>query len=313
MKNKGLSALVAPHSVDDFRSQNWPHEPFVVHGLGASVQSLTSLPFLSSLDALLNSWPHQIQAHLPDVSDESSAIHTTATDARKLFSNRMALLFNEVQRISPELQIWLQAIAKDLGLPTSTHARCMVYATPDGKGTAPHFDQNINFVLQLQGIKTWWLAPNENVENPTQRFTMGQEIDPELASYAAVPMPTQMPKDSQKIVLKPGSLLFVPRGYWHSTEATGEAMALNFTYSQPTWIDLLTLALRSRLMMSPEWRELADGVTSTDPERRQMAEQNFDVLLADLVQDLPNWQAADILGATEGDLAIRDEAPTPRG
>lgn len=302
MKNKGLSALIAPHTVEEYFEQSWPHEPFVVHGLAESVQELTQLPFLNSLDDLLNSWPNQIQVHLPDVADESSAIHTNAQDAKKLFSNRMALLFNNVHTISPVLTKWLQALQKDLGLPTSTHARCMVYATPDGKGTAAHFDQNINFVLQLHGTKKWWLAPNQHVENPTQRFTTGQEIDPELATYAAPDMPKKMPKDHQEIILKPGSMLFVPRGYWHSTEADGEALALNFTFSQPTWIDILTLALRSRLMLSPEWRELADGVTSRDEDRRLQAQQTFDFLLRDLVEDLPNWQAADILGATEGEL-----------
>lgn len=97
----------------------------------------------------------------------------------------------------------------------------MVYATPDGKGTAAHFDQNINFVLQLQGTKTWWLAPNTHVENPTQRFTIGQPLDPELASYVEREMPSEMPGllegNCLKVVLRPGSMLFVPRGYWHRT------------------------------------------------------------------------------------------------
>ncbi|MGZ5278798.1 MAG: JmjC domain-containing protein [Pseudobdellovibrionaceae bacterium] len=300
MKKMGLEALIAPHKVEDFLEQAWPQEPFVVHGLSSTVRELTEIPFLQSLDALIKSWPNPIQVHLPDVSDESSAIHATAQDARKLFSNRMALLFNNVHTISPVLTEWLQALGRDLGLPTSTVARCMAYATPSGKGTAAHFDQNINFVLQLQGTKKWWIAPNYHVENPTERYTIGQELDPELASYVAGEMPKEMPKDRQEIVLKPGSMLFVPRGFWHSTEAEGEALALNFTFSQPTWIDLLVLALRSRLSLSPEWRELADGVTSKDSERRLLAQQTFDILLQDLVQDLPNWRAEDILAATEG-------------
>jgi 50S ribosomal protein L16 3-hydroxylase len=274
----------------------------VVHGLQQTIKSLTELPFLQSLEALLNSWPHAIQAHLPDVRDESSSIDTTPKDARRLFANKMALLFNNVQMISPELTAWLSALRDDLGLPNSTYGRCMVYATPDGKGTTAHFDQNINFVLQLHGEKRWRLTPNQNVENPTQRYTIGQPLDSELASYIHAEMPTQLPdSESQEIILKPGSMLFLPRGFWHSTEASGEALALNFTFSQPTWVDLLTLALRSRLLLSPEWRELADGVTSANPERRLSAQTKFDELLAELVSDLPHWQAEDILGATEGD------------
>ena len=297
MNKMGLAALVP--STGEFFESHWPDQPFCRHGLSDSVESLTSLPFLSSLDALLNCWPNAVQAHLPEVADESLSIDATPRDARKLFASKTALLFNNVNSISPVLTEWLETLRTDLGLPASTHSRCMVYATPDGKGTAPHFDQNVNFVLQLHGTKTWWLAPNTSVVNPTQRYTMGQPCDPELASYMDDEFPESM-ADGQKFVLEPGSLLFVPRGYWHRTEAKGEALALNFTYSQPTWVDVFTLALRSRLLLSPAWRELADGVSSEDSARRELATRRLDLLLMELTDDLPNWQAADILGATEG-------------
>ncbi len=296
--NPGLAALIFPLSCEEFLAHHWPQEPLVVHGL--RIEPLIQVPFLRSLDTLLNTWPEKIQVHLPDLSDEASSIDATPSDARKLFANEMALLFNNVQKFSPELNNWLDALRSDLGLPAMAYGRCMIYATPHEKGTAPHFDQNINFVLQIYGSKKWWIAPNENVQNPTQRYTIGLPLDGELASYSQTPMPERMPTNASEIVLEPGSMLFVPRGYWHSTEAEGEALALNFTFSQPTWIDLFTMALRSRLSLSPEWRELADGVSSQNSVRREMAEAKFNSLLLELTDDLPNWQAADILAATEG-------------
>jgi 50S ribosomal protein L16 3-hydroxylase len=304
MENFGLASLVSPKTSAEFMSQSWPKKPFVTHGLGQSVQSLTQLPFLASLEAMLNSWPTLVQAHLPDVADESSSVDASPKDARKLFANGMGLLFNNVQNFSPELVSGLNSLRNDLGLPMSTYGRCMVYATPDGKGTAPHFDQNVNFVLQLHGTKKWWLAANDSVENPTQRFTIGQPLDPELGSYVHAELPTAMPSAHQEVILQPGSMLFVPRGYWHSTSAEGEALALNFTFTQPTFVDLFTLALRSRLLLSSEWRELADGVTAAEPARRALAAERFDALLLGLIDDLPNWQAADVLGATEGDFEM---------
>ncbi len=293
-----LAKLLAPISTETFLSSHWPERPYVTHGL--QIGELTELPFLRSLDQLLAQWPRKVQVHLPDVADESSSIDADTKDAGKLFANRMALLFNNAQSLSPVLQRWLASIHGELGLPRSTYSRCMLYATPDGKGTAAHFDQNINFVLQIHGTKTWWLAPNETFENPTERFTIGQPMDPELASYAMAEPPSAMPGPQEKIVLKPGSMLFVPRGYWHRTEASGEALALNFTFSQPTYIDVFLLALRSRLTLSPDWRALADGVTSADPSRRELAAMKLNQLLMDLTDDIPNWRAEDILSATEG-------------
>lgn len=283
----GLAALI--NSSKEFQAAFKENRPFVVHNNFENLKALTSLPFLNSLDDLLNSWPMPIQAHLPDVRDEASSIDTTNKDARKLFDNGMGLLFNEAHLISPVLTEWLEEIRQNLGLPMMTIGRCLMYATPDGKGTAPHFDQNINFVVQVHGTKKWILAPNETVVNPMTRHTMGLEPDPELASYLEAPMPTEMPEETVSFDLKPGSVLFVPRGVWHETEAAGDALSLNFTYTAPSWIDLFTTALRGRLAQSPEWRGMANK-----------SEVELDALLDMIKADLPHWRARDILEATEG-------------
>lgn len=285
----GLAALIYPKTAEDFFSSYENNQPFVVHKNDDYIKPLRELSFLASLDTLLKSWPSAIQAHLPDVRDEISSIDTNFKDAQKLFDNGMGLLFNDVQTISPVLEKWLVDIRKDLGLSALTYGRCLVYATPDSKGTAPHFDQNINFVLQIHGTKIWKVAQNRHVENPLTRHTMGSPVDPELMSYLDSPMPNKMPDDSMTFELKPGSLLFVPRGSWHATEAQGDALALNFTFTAPTWLDLLTAALRGRLAIAPQWRETA----------LVMDEKKFDYLLSTLVDDLPNWMASDILAATE--------------
>jgi 50S ribosomal protein L16 3-hydroxylase len=292
-----LEILIHPKSVDEFLSSYSQNKPFISHHSSDHLLVLKSLPFLHSLEALINSWPMAIQAHLPDVRDEISSIDTSAKDAQKLFDNGIGLLFNDVQNISPLLQEWISHLRSDLGLSSLTYGRSLIYATPSGKGTAWHFDQNINFVLQIHGKKKWKVAANKHVANPMSRHTIGTPTDPELMSYLNAPMLETEPENAESFDLVPGSLLFVPRGSWHSTEAEGDALALNFTFSAPTWIDLFSAALRSRLSMSPEWRETADGVS--DSNRRADAEDKFNSLLAQLVQDIPNWEACDILNATE--------------
>lgn len=286
-----LAALLHPHSSQALSVCMAEGRPFVVHGAArASVRALMEVPLLGSLDALLGSWPDRVRVHLPDRADESSSVDASPGDARKLFANGMGLLFDDVHATSPVLGRWLAAVGSDLGLSALTQARCLVYATPQGKGTAPHFDQNLNFVLQLHGTKRWSIAPNVHVEDPLTRHTMGGPVDPELETYARLPMPERMPDDSEVFVLEPGSLLFVPRGAWHATHALGDAMSLNFTYSAPTWIDLLTAALRARLATESAWRRTATAATARD----------FDALLRELADEVPHWRAAEILAATEG-------------
>jgi 50S ribosomal protein L16 3-hydroxylase len=286
----GLAALTHPDTTDELAACFAANEPLVVHGLRDSIAELTALPQVASLGGLLQIWPDLVQAHLPDVRDESHAVSVSPRDARKLFATGMGLLFDDVERYVPALVSWLDAIRSDLGLSALTQQRCLVYATPAANGTAWHFDQNVNFVLQVHGTKTWWLAPNVHVDRPTRRHTVGQPVDAELQSYARLPMLDGAPADVREIVLEPGSLLFVPRGVWHAKRATTDALSLNFTFSSPTWIDLLTAALRGRLALSREWRETAAPASVA----------KFEALLRELAEDAAHWNAADILAVTEG-------------
>lgn len=285
----GLPSLIHPTQMTDFFDAFTKSSPFMVHHEADALKVLRDLPFLESFSSMLEIWPALVQVHLPDLRDEASAIDVSAIEARKYFDEGMSLLFNDVNRISPILQEWLDQIKIDLGVSSQSYGRCLVYATPDGKGTAAHFDQNINFVLQIKGTKKWHLAQNSSVINPMDRYTMGLPVDPEMMSYLEKPMAETMPEDSVSFDLKPGSLLFVPRGVWHSTEAEGDALALNFTFTAPTWSDLLLGALRSRLVLTSEWRETAFVAD----------EEKFQSLIASLVEDLPHWDARNILDATE--------------
>ncbi len=274
--------------MDAFKDSFQKNLPTLIPQVDKGFEPLLSLPFLQSLQSLLAVWGKSIQVHLPDLRDEASSLETDADHAPGFYAQGMGLLFNDAHELSPLLVEWLEQIRRVIGISALSYRRNLIYATPDGKGTAPHFDQNINFVLQVKGTKLWKVAPNTHLENPLTRHTMGQPVDPEMMTYLETPMPTEMPSDAQDFVLKPGSFLYVPRGYWHSTEAEGDALALNFTFTAPTWVDLLTAALRGKLITSPEWRETAD-----------LSEQKFDQLLGELKLDVHSWRARDILEATE--------------
>jgi 50S ribosomal protein L16 3-hydroxylase len=292
-----LESLISPVSHVDFFKSYMSSESYVTHNLSESISELMSIDFLSSLDDLLSKWPFEVSVHLPELSDEASSISVQSADAFPYFNKKMSLLFNDVNRISPILESWTKQLRKDLGLSALTYGRNLVYATPKGGGTAAHFDQNINFVLQLQGTKEWWVAKNTDIKNPLTRHTMGTEPDPELASYLERPLSESFPENFEHYTLGPGSLLFVPRGSWHKTKSQTDSLALNFTFSPPSYLDLLTTAMRGRLAGDERWRATADFVS--DPERCLEALGTFDDLLQELSQEIPHWKASHILSATE--------------
>lgn len=269
----------------------------VIHGLSESVSELFELSFLKSLDELIKFWPGNVVSYRPGIADEENSEEIELSEAKSRFESGMGLLFNDANRFSPVLEEWVGAVRKDLGLSEMTYSRNLIYAIAKGEGTAAHFDQNINFVLQIHGTKKWWIASNEHIQNPMTRHTIGCEIDPELGSYAHSGMPESFPENATEFLLEPGSMLFVPRGSWHKTEALSDALSLNFSFSAPTWIDILTAALRGRLAQSSKWRETADFVA--DEKHVKEAVEKFDELLLELADDIPTWKAEHILGATE--------------
>jgi 50S ribosomal protein L16 3-hydroxylase len=297
MINISLSTLFSPLSHFDFFESYLKDEPIAAHGV-KGLEELTSLPLLESLESLLKEWPSLVNAYLEGTADEVNSHAVSTDEASKLFINQgRGLFFDDPNRFSPLIEKCLQELKQDLGLSNLTYARSLIYAIAKGKGTAAHFDQNINFVLQVSGTKKWWIAPNTSVRNPTERHTLGHPIAPELASYMDGEFPKEFPENAKEYILKPGSVLFLPRGTWHKTLAETDALSLNFTYSAPTWIDLMTAALRGRLTQSSEWRETANFVN--DPELHVHANEKFDRLISELAQDAQTWRAQDILGATE--------------
>ena len=292
-----LSSLVKPKTKSEFLECYRNNEPVVAYNLGDSTKELTELSFLQSLDSLFKYWPKTVDCYQSGIADEVNSKTTSVSEAQELFKQGRGLIFNDANNESEVLQRWVDELIKELGLSTLTYGRSLIYAIPVGSGTDAHFDQNINFIYQVKGTKKWKVAPNTHVKNPMTRHTIGTELDPELASYTDG-MPEAMPSDAKEFTLKPGSFLFVPRGAWHSTEASGEdSLSISFTFTAPTWIDMLTTALRVRFSQSSQWRETANFVNNKD--HLEDAVEMFDVLIQSLASDVPHWRAEDIISAME--------------
>ena len=277
----GLGTLFGDESPDAFLEGSWPSTPRVFHHAETHLPEIWRLPDLQSLDQALSiAAPETIFANLPDRDEEYNQIHVgNAADVKKAFACKMGISMEPDMAKIAELIFWLRSIHRDLGLSQQTYGRCNIYAIPDGGRTACHYDQNINFVCQITGEKTWDLAPNTHVVNPVMRHTAGTPPDRSTEAFATGPLPAKMPsKGRTRVVLKRGSVLFVPRGYWHQTISEGESLSLNFTYDQPSWAQVAANAICQRLMKHEKWRAVAYGLQQ-DGAFSKRAEDELEALL----------------------------------
>lgn len=298
----GLAQLLSPISTQDFLDRHWPHTPLFVPAVRNKLTELFDLPQLQNLEALVAARSLKVRACLPDFDDEYSSISLEPQDALKAFRNNMTLVFDSMQMQDATIAATLNRIRVDLGLITGgpdnnlCRARSIVYATPAGAGTRMHFDANANFVIQLSGSKRWTLAANTSVKNPTERFTVGAfEMPAALEKQCHAELIHEVPEDASEIIMEPGCVLYVPRGYWHTTDTEEDSLSLNFTFSQPSWADVFTKSMQEWLLNSPDWRALADGLESIDPQRKNRAIEQFELLIKDLSLKLPEISGRELL------------------
>ena len=302
MTTLGLAKLISPVSTQDFFSKHWPHTPLFVPAVRNKLKELFDLPQLQSLEALIAARSLKVRACLPDFDDEYSSISLEPLDALKAFRNNMTLVFDSMQMQDATIAAALTQIREDLGLVTGgadnnlCRARSIVYATPAGAGTRMHFDANANFIIQLSGTKRWLLTANTSVKNPTERFTVGAfEMPAALEKQCHAELLHEPPEDASEIFMEPGCVLYVPRGYWHTTDTEEDSLSLNFTFSQPSWADVFTKSMQEWLLNSPEWRALADGLESAYSQRKEQAIAQFELLVKDLSLKLPKISGRELL------------------
>jgi ribosomal protein L16 Arg81 hydroxylase len=180
------------------------------------------------------------------------------------------------------------SLADFLGAPRRKVIASLFF-TPAGGGAVPHFDKNENFTIQLTGAKRWQVGETPMVPATPDGYTLGSTaIMPALAPLLAE---AQRPPE-RTVDLKPGTLLYVPRGTVHHTGAGEPSWSLNLSYCPPTWLDVLLVGLQERLAASPRWRGTVTGVGG-DPAARDA--NRLPELLAELREALDDPGEAEAL------------------
>lgn len=105
-----------------------------------------------------------------------------------------------------------------------------IYLTPpNSQGFAPHYDDIEAFVLQIEGKKEWLLYPPRSRNEELPRESSGNFEQDEIGEPCF------------KHVLKPGDLLYFPRGWIHQAKTVDNCHSLHITlsmYQKTSFADL---------------------------------------------------------------------------
>jgi hypothetical protein len=166
--------------------------------------------------------------------------------------------FFDVAGSVPQVRAARGELASALGIAPGD-IRFSAWASPDKGGLVPHFDRYDGMIVQLQGKKLYRIGPCAQARHTVRQWSVDLPLDRldmvQFGPDGDFPGPT----DLVEVLLEPGSVLFLPRGYWHGTEARGTSFSVSIRFDPPTYADLVLDELRMLLNQDAEWRRPVYG------------------------------------------------------
>lgn len=282
-----LSALVSPIDPARFVAEFWQKQPLYVAGSEGRLGPLARLFFEFDIEKILHAAdlgataaqaPLRIQRVV-----KHGALPAPAPDVPTLLM--LHSLGSQLYMATSGLagvKEWIENISMDLGRLWSS-GRGDVYATRAGGGLDVHFDKNDNFTIQLQGRKVWRYSTAPYAVHPL--YNSGDQD--RLGYRPSSPFrPDEVdPSRLREVCLKPGDMLYLPRGFLHGTEANEDSLSFNLSFGPQPWAHVVLSALQTYLIRDPVWRH---GATR-DP---LLAEERLVALRA----ALDNVRGSDLTG-----------------
>jgi hypothetical protein len=249
-----MAALVYPLTLPAFMASNWPDGFLHASGPASRLAGLLELPELADIGALLRS-PVQgtIRADYTRVN-KPSEMDLAPDRALELYRSACTIYLT---RLAGEGMLrWTQTLDRALGLIPGT-AQINAFASLPGPGLSWHWDPQEIFIVQVRGRKVWHVAPNQDLEWPTKSGQAGAERRPEIQyQLKDRSKPVEAPKTWQTIEMVPGSVMFLPRGYWHTTENVDESLHLVLQVKLLSWRDVFSFLFENvPALYGAEWRK----------------------------------------------------------
>lgn len=289
----GLRELLGSMPIDTFLENHWrKNKAIVIHD---TLDRLCASEALSEL-LVLEDFARKYYGRVSMIHPDGRAIDVQSGEqALPYLSQGFTIYFRHIEQLFPKLKPILAQIAADTGMPASEFT-AEIFTSSGESGVPMHCDYDYNLSLLLAGNKTWSFAENKGILNQTSIFMpRGREqIEPsQLAYRTKAPHLDSMPQSTVSEALVPGSLIFMPRGWWHTTHSTGTCVCVNFVMKGPHWARLFTHALEKELLPNPLWRAYPYDVARTDGGEEQ-ALHDLSRLIDSLKQGLFSKPSNDI-------------------
>lgn len=271
-----LAALFAGQPFAGGGRQGW----FAVHGGGARLPAVLRQPVLASFDALAQRYrgPLSFGRGLRDPQTFDS--HANPASLRRL---GLTVYLRDIAPAVAGAHEFLRSLEAELGIGEGT-ARLTAFASAGDDGVSLHYDAEEVISIQIEGRKTFHVAPMAEIAAPYgAQFGPGMVAVENLYEQLGARWPDGARAAFETVEMAPGSVLWLPRGTWHRSATQGEdSFSLTIALRPQTALDALLEQLRPLLAADARWRRPLYGLRPRSPGRPQALAP-----LADLLATLP--------------------------
>lgn len=237
-----FEGLVAPMSAQEFKARVWPGELHVSHHPKPELAPLLAQPELRDIDAFCAAG-NDGGIHINYTREERFRIELDADPVHAVAQFHAGNTIQILDLKTDEIRRWHRALDASLGLIPGTTV-VNGFTSLRGKGIPWHWDSQEVFVVQVRGRKLWHVAPNDYVDWPTINGMPTSSPSREMAMQLKAPAPIREPERWQSVEMLPGSVMYMPRGYWHKVEQNlEESLHLVLQVRLPSWRDLFRFML----------------------------------------------------------------------
>lgn len=252
-----LADLLAPMTPEQFFAEYYDKQPLHVQGGAAKFASVLSWRQINRLLDQTHIWSSQSLKLVMDGTpvppeqyctratsrDNTPVLQPSAPMVAQWVGRGASLVMNDADSLTPGLAAVSSAL-EEAGLGK---AQANVYISWQSHKAFPaHFDTHDVWAVQVEGEKTWnvWEGRAEwPIPHPAFR-SLGQAHHEQAKG-----------KLRGKVLLKPGDLLYLPRGWYHDALAEAPASVhIAYGVHAPLGMDLMNM-LVERVLYEPAFRQ----------------------------------------------------------
>lgn len=222
-----------------------------------------------------------------DITAADFAYESGFTDplsVSKLFDEGATIIMSNLQERLPKLAEFCRALEKVFSARVQTN----IYLTPaHSQGFKAHYDGHDVLVLQVEGTKEWRIY-----DTPVHLPLQEQGFNPHDVPIG---------EETDRFVLEPGDMVYVPRGLTHDAVSTDQT-SLHITTGLMTrsWADVMVEAVRKLALNDSAFRESLPPGFANEGFDMSGAEAKFAALLGRIsgatLPPILNEFSADFIG-----------------